>query len=336
MSVTIRDVAKAAGVSKTTAAYILNNSPRLQVTDETRRRVHDAARALDYRRNALAAALSSGRINTFGVFLPESLSSSEAARLHVYHKDMLTAIIGAASRAGVRIMPLLVHAGRTLDEKEIADQRVDGLLVTYPSSPETFAALQRASLPCVYLSSGPEPHVVQADDAGGMALAVDHLAELGHRRIVHYAPVGGSTANGRRRAGFSVAVARHGLTECRYAGSKQAVVELLRLPADERPTAFTTYSDQWAFHVLDIAREVGLRVPEDLSVVGFDDGPIAALARPQLTAVRNPLDGIADAAVALLAELVSGDPNPVPPPPVPTVLTVRASTAPPPPERADP
>jgi DNA-binding LacI/PurR family transcriptional regulator len=328
MAVTIRDVARVAGVSKTTASYILNEAPHFKASEETRSRVLDIARDLGYRRNVLAAALSSGRIYTFGVFLPSSLASSQIARLNIYHKDMLTAIVGAASRAGFRIMPLLVDTERTISEQEITDQRIDGVLVTFPASSQTFEMLQRSRLPCVFLSSGQGPYIIEADDRGGMRLAVEHLVSLGHRRIVHFTNIGGSSASKRRIRGFEAAIQDWELGQPVIVHHREEVVALLRKPLQERPTAFTAYSDQWAFHILDVAQALGLRVPDHLSVVGFDDGPISVLARPELTTIYNPLDEIADAGIALLDALCRKE-NPVLPPPIPTRLVIRHSTAPP-------
>ncbi|MBC8135611.1 MAG: LacI family DNA-binding transcriptional regulator [Fibrella sp.] len=326
---TIRDVAEASGFSKTTTAYILNDAPNLRVTEKTRLRVLEVARRLGYRRNALAAALSSGRINTFGVFLPDKMASSSGSRMYLFHKDMLTAVVGAASRAGVRIMPMLVDSDQKVSQQEITDQRIEGVLVTYSASDETAVVLRESGLPCVYLSSGPEPYVIQADNFGGICSAVDHLVSLGHRRIVHFANEGGSSANQQRIAGFCEAMRRHGVGEPMVVISKAAVNSMLQLPVAQRPTAFTTYSDQWGVHVIDIARENGLRVPEDISVVGFDDGPLSVMARPQLTTVHNPLDAIADAGLTLLLSLCDKATDPVVPSPLPTHLVLRNSTAPP-------
>ncbi|MBC8102035.1 MAG: LacI family DNA-binding transcriptional regulator [Cytophagales bacterium] len=322
-------------MSKSTAAYILSSSPNFQTLPETRKKVLEAAQALGYRRNAIAVALSSGQINAIGVFLPLQMGDHEKGRSLLYFKEVLAAVAGAAARRNLRIMPILVDQSRTLTGQDLSDQWVDRLIVTFPASPETFAALEAANLPCVGFGSASGRHTVEADNRGGAAAAIDYLVSLGHQRILHYSHDPGSTANHQRREGFLAAMDRHGLT----VSAKQAIIpdnrrdELRRrfgLPPGERPTAVFAYADAYAVQVMDIAHDAGLRVPQDISVIGFDDGAVAVLTRPKLTTVVNPLETMADACLDLLAALHRGEEPPAGPL-IPTTLTIRDSTAPAPP-----
>lgn len=331
-STTLQDVAREAGVSKTTAASILRNERGFQVSEATRKRVLAAAAHLSYRRNALAAALASGRTHTVGILLPPLLASTTPTVSRTYGQDVFVAVLKAASRDGLRVMPfpLPETPGEMIPVRELVDGRVDGLVMVSLRDRHYVDQLYASGIACVEMSSGYGKRLIHPDNEGGAAAAVAYLVGLGHRRIAHWrGGVSGNYASVHRQSGFVAAVAGHGLRseDCPVLGDVDSVTALLRRPPAERPTALFAFNDYQAFMVLDIARGLGLRVPDDLSVVGFDDGVLAEAARPMLTTVRNPLEEQALAAITVLQALWRGEPEPPIPPAVPTRLVIRDSTA---------
>lgn len=330
-AVTIRDVAEAAGVSKTTAVYVLNNTPHFNVPDATRRRVHDAASRLGYRRNAIASALSRGRIHTIGVVLPFYPESGDQAHVStVYAKAMLVAISVAAQEVGLRITVVPITPENPVSITDVTDGRVDGLILVQVHDPASVSVLYDAGLPCVAITAEHCPRSVRPDNRGGAALAVEHLVGLGHRRIVHRRNPQDNESCLERIAGFQDAVAQFGLdpAECPVVASPAQLLACLQLEPERRPTAVFAFNDVLAVEALRMARREGLRTPEDLSVVGFDNTVLASVCEPPLTTVHNSLAELASAAIETLQSLWRGE-EPPPTEPVPTWLVVRSSTAPP-------
>jgi LacI family transcriptional regulator len=328
--VTLRDVARLAQVSKTTASYVLSETPGFQVQESTRRRVFAAAERLGYRRNALAAALSSGRIHAVGVVLFDLVSRRENLPGRTYAKDITLPIVEAAAAAGLRATLLPVTSPEPESVSEFADQRVDGVILVSFREEAFVRAVYATGVPCVEINSAFGDRSVHADNAGGMEAAVAHLAALGHRRIVHWRGEPGRVTAERRAQGFSDALRRHDLTPAdrQIVWDADALRAFLAQDAGERPTAVVCFNDVLASNVLDIARERGLRVPEALSVIGFDDSILAVAARPRLTTIHMPLAELADAAIGVLQSLWRGEEEPPLPPPLPVRLVVRESTGP--------
>jgi DNA-binding LacI/PurR family transcriptional regulator len=329
-AVTLRDVALAAGVSKTTAVHILNNVPHFKATDATRRRVVEAATRLGYRRNAIASALTRGRIHTIGVVVPLSRADVAVSLNSVYAKEMLVTIAEAARQVGLRITLIPLTGSEPVASEEVSDGRVDGLVLVQVHNPEQVRSLYDSGLPCVAITAEHSPRSVRPDNRGGAALAAEYLIELGHRRIAHRCDTSRGEAARERLTGFQEAIARHRLleTDCPVSRNPDETRALLELPPAARPTAVHAFNDALALETVRVARSVGLRVPEDLSVVGFDNNILASLCEPPLTTIHNPLPELASAAITVLQALWEGE-EPPPTAPIPTRLIVRASTAPP-------
>jgi LacI family transcriptional regulator len=334
----VQDVAYEVGVSKTTAASILRGAPQFQVSETTRQRVLDAAKSLGYRRHAVAVALSSGCTNTVGLLLPLASVGAKLPASRIYGQDIFTAVFQAASRANLRVTAIPVPSGpdARLRVQDVTDRSVDGVVIASLRDAEFVQQVYEAGIPCVEIGSGHGKHLFHPDNEGGAEAAIKHLVELGHQRIIHWRGAGDNYASVYRRKGFLDAASRHGLCpqSAKVVTSREEVVSLLSRPATERPTALFAYNDYQALMTLDIARELGLRVPQDLSVVGFDDNILAESARPQLTTVHNPLGTQADSAIQLLQALWRSEEEPMAPYAVPTHLIVRESTAPAPPASA--
>jgi LacI family transcriptional regulator, galactose operon repressor len=307
--VRLADVAKAAGVGTSIVSRVLNSDPTVSIRPETRERILQAARELEYRPNAFARGLKLARTMTIGMVIPNLAYPVNA--------EIIRGAERAAAAAGYVI--LLADADEFLQTGEayqrlLLEQRVDGLLIASASTEEPFLReLVTKGLPFVLLNRR-VPHIgpcVSVDDGRGVALAVEHLAALGHRRIAH---IGGprdvDTAR-RRLAGFRAGMRAAGLrirtgqvAESPYEeeGGKQAMVRLLELRP--RPTAVVVWSLAAAVGALAAANERGVTVPAELSIVGFHDAPIAAYLHPPLTTVRMPLGEMAERGVGVLLDLI--------------------------------
>ena len=311
---TIRDVARHANVSVATVSRVLNEIP--VVRSEVRDRVRAAIAELGYRPSSTARNLSLGRSQAIGVVAPFFTTPSVVERLR-----------GVSERAGTRGYGLMLFDVETPEQRAGAFRdfarldRVDGLLViSLPLADEEVVELERDRLPIVMVDIGHPrvPHVV-IDDRHGGELAADHLIARGHRRIgfvgdVAISPFGFMSSEQRRqglrrallRAGIAPdpdleRLGRHGREEART-----LALDLLRRP--DRPTAVFAASDTQALGVLEAAQQVGLRVPEDLAVIGFDDTDIAAALG--LSTVRQPLrQSGARGAEMLLAAIAGAEPG---------------------------
>lgn len=317
---TMADVAAEAGVSRALVSIVFRQAPG--ASDATRERVFAAAERLGYRPDTRARLLRSARSRLLGVVF---------ALDGAFHAELVEALYPAAAAAGFGVA-LGARGPRRTEEEAIGsllDLGVEALLVLAPDTPA--ASLAALPLPVVSVLE-PQTHdgvaSVASDEAAGVGLAVEHVRGLGHTRIAH---VDGGSAVGAaaRRASFraleggEAAVVHAGPTD---AAGMTAARTLLALPPHELPTAAVVFNDEAALGVVHVLREAGLRVPEDISVVGYDDSRLAALAHVDLTSVRQDPDALAAASVDAAAEALEGRTEHVL---VPPSLTVRSSTAPP-------
>jgi LacI family transcriptional regulator len=307
----LADVAREAGVGTSIVSRVLNGDPTVSIRPETRTRIEEAARALNYRPNAFARGLKLRRTMTLGVVIP-NLAYPVNAQI----------IRGAERRAGLAgYVTLLADADEFLQSGEayrrlLLEQRVDGLLIASASTDETLLGeLARSGLPFV-LANRRVPHLgpsVTVDDAKGVEIAVHHLLEIGHRRIAHITgPRDADTAR-RRATGFRsamrsarVAVPASYVVEATYEeeGGLRAMDRLLALATP--PTAVVVWSLAAAVGALAAARRRGLRMPDELSIVGFHDAPLAEYLDPPLTTVRMPLGEMAERGIEMLLQVIEG------------------------------
>lgn len=319
-AVTINDVALEAGVSKTTAVFILNDRPGFKVPETTRTRVRDAAQRLGYRRSGLARALSTGRIFTIGIVLRMAWGS---AHYSVYAKDVLAAMARACREEGLRLTLIPFPMEGTLTVDDVADQRVDGLILVSLYDDGFAHQVYASRFPTVTIGSGYAERLIAIDQKRGTGEATEFLLDLGHERICHVLGENpGSRAREERRDGYTEVMQAHG-KEPQCVTLPEALA-LLTQPT--RPTAFVAYNDDQAWRLSVAAREAGLCVPQDLSIIGFDNNVLAETAFPPLTTVENPLDVQARRALKVLQCLWQGE-EPSAMAPIPTRLVVRQSTA---------
>jgi LacI family transcriptional regulator, galactose operon repressor len=330
--VTIAQVAEEAGVSAMTVSNVLNGRPG--AADETRRRVLDAAERLGYQPNFAARNLKSGRTGLIGVMTLDltgqyglEIVRGIADELASDEREML---INATYQDAVRERERVEFLARGL---------VDGVLMVAPVlEDDTMEVLRRKNLPCVVVDPRhvdvPLPRVT-VDNYGGMRQGTKHLLDLGHTRIAYIRGNVDLESSEMRYRGFHDALRLAGLDvdERLVAEADFTYTQGFRIAsaliAEYRPTALVAGADLIALGAVDAARACGLRVPDEFSVVGFDDLPQAAQTFPGLSTVRQPLHDMGQLAARMLLGLIDGRPLLMENMQMPTELVVRGTTAPP-------
>ncbi|BDI33781.1 LacI family transcriptional regulator [Capsulimonas corticalis] len=334
--VTIHDVARASGVAISTVSNVLTNANR-PVSAAVREKVLRAAQDLNYYPNTTAQALVRRRTDTIGV-VSALVSASEIAT-NSYILGIMQGILAAAEEAQQNVT-LYTHHWRGARESSpvFRDRRTDGLLlIVPPTDSDILAALSSLSVPLVTVSAIEVAGVpsVDVDDRMGASLAVAHLADLGHRRIAYIQGNENHVSTRHRLGGFLTEMAARGLempadairsADYDGGGAAEACAALLERP--ERPTALFAANDNIAVAALRAAKDMGLRVPGDLSIIGYDDAPSAALVTPALTTIRQPLAAMGAAAARTLARVIDGKESVEMRQLLQPELVVRESTAP--------
>jgi DNA-binding LacI/PurR family transcriptional regulator len=327
------DVAARAGVGVATVSRVLNGSPAVSTT--TRERVLDAIRDLDYRPSSVARNLSLRRTLVIGVVVPFFTSPSAVQRV----RGIVSALDGSPYDLALFDVESADRQRRAFAMLGYGD-RADGLLIVSLVPPaEELARLEAAEVPCVLVDapSAILPNVV-VDDVFGGELATRHLLDLGHRRIAFIGDKPPDEfrfhSSRDRTLGYERALAAGGVpvrpdyvragTHNRHV-ARSIAADLLRLP--DPPTAIFAASDIQALGVLEGARELGIDVPGELSVVGFDDIEVASYAG--LTTVRQPLFESGRRGCELLLQALAGESLPVRTETMPLELVSRGTTAPP-------
>ncbi len=324
-------IARRARVSTATVSRTLNQNGA--VRPETARRVWRAAEELNYFPNSHARALVSGRSRLLGLivsditnpFFPELVRQFESLALARQYDLILTSTDYQTERMTVCLRRML-------------ERKVDGVaLMTSEMDEGLIEELSRRGVPLVYMDVGqvgPRTSHVAMDYANGIRQAVDHVVQLGHRRIAFISgPLGLHSARTRRDAfverlrHHSIPLDKKLLREGTHTadGGQHAMEALLRTP--RRPTAVVCSNDWTAIGALHAIDAAGLRVPEDVSLVGFDDTPIASYSRPPLTTVRMSAAEIGATACNALFKLIDDKEHEGALLRIPTQLVVRASTA---------
>jgi LacI family transcriptional regulator len=331
MRITIGELAKIAGVSKTTVSRVINLKP--DVDPETRQKILHLIEEYDFHPNAFAKAISSKKSSYVGLIVPH-----EAAYIfsNPFYTEVMRGVSTEIDQRGYYMVICYAHEANYLDIYK--QKRVDGFILLSPGSfhKQIIDTLNQESVPYVSTAKiSEEDHMtyVDVDNFYGATLVVEHLIGLGHRKIAYLGkPTLQSSLD--RMNGYKAAMQRFDCPCCdqymmitdtsSVQGGYDYTRKLMELP--ERPTAIFLANDMMAIGAMRAVQDLGLRVPEDVSVVGYDDIPLASYVQPQLTTVRQPAfeKGIL-AARSLIDSLETGDS------PKSTILSVeliaRQSTA---------
>lgn len=326
-AVTIHDVAARAGVSVATVSRVLNR--KTPVRAETSRRVLEAARALRYVPNVAARSLSIRRSHTIGIVLPEVHGD--------FFSEVIRGIDLAARKAGYHILVSGSHSSREemLEVLEAMHGRVDGLVVMSPDIAVSAIREQLPDrLPLVLLNSTADGHsAITIDNYSGANAMVRHLGELGHTRVAFIKGPERNADAAERLRGYRQGMRQIGggtPVELEFAGEFSeesgfaAATSILAL--DQRPTAIFAANDAMAVGALSAIAGSGLAVPADISVVGFDDIPIARYLAPPLTTVKVNIAELGRRAFEAVIESVERGAQGAPRQEcIPTSLVVRQS-----------
>jgi len=331
MAVTSHDVARLAGVSQPTVSRALRDDPR--VSAATREKVRRAAQALNYVPSEAGRTLATRSTRRVGVIVTDLTNP--------FYPHVVAPLHDELQRLGYRMMLIAERSDDAVAGEGLLDQSLDGVvLATATTGSRLPAQLDDRGLPFVFLNRDtgrPGDHASVVDNEGGGRQVADVLVGLGHRRIAGVFGSADTTTGRERELGFRTVLAEAGiaLPESRvrrgpfeYATGYEALPALLA--AGEPPTAVFCGNDVVAIGVLNAALKAGVRVPEDLTVVGFDDLPMAAWEAFRLSTVRHDLRELSRRAVRLLVRRINGEADPAGERLVlPTRFVPRATHAPP-------
>ena len=314
----LREIARRAGVSVATVSRVINDVDRQKVGEETRARILDIARTMRYRPNPQAVSLVTRRPpNTLGLFIPYNSHVFES----FYFTETIRGAVDAASGHGMNISlfvpsrdaPSDVYHEMLTDNRSVAGMLLIGTRVDDPA----IAECRAAGAPFVVINNSvadPDVSYVDCDNVSGAADATRHLIRLGHTRIAFITGPPVSSNAKDRRTGYERALAGAGLAldeslvadgRVEEQGGREAMRALLA--QGPRPTAVFAANDMMALGAMKTIRREGFRVPEDIAVIGFDDIPISQYIEPSLTTVHQPMYQIGRrAAETLAAQVLNG------------------------------
>lgn len=332
--VTSKEVAARAGVSRTTVSFVMNGVQSDKISEATRQRVLMAARELGYVPDAAARTLVSGKTGTIGLVV----SRAEHIGVDAFIPQTIHGLSRVSARHGYRLLiETAEDAGLTYDYDQLVQaKQIDGLVVLNPDpGDQRLDALISTGYPVSLIGSFPHPDAVAVsiDSVIAMEEATTHLIRLGHRTVgfIHYRALRDLSSGGRFR-GFRTALEREGVPlderlvrsgDYSAASGYEAMQSLLS--AGTPPTAVITGNDTIAIGAISAITEAGLRVPDDIAIVGFDDIPLARYITPALTTVRVPAPEMADACGQQIVSLIEGRPIEARKRVFPTRLVVRRS-----------
>jgi LacI family transcriptional regulator len=329
--VTIVDVAAAAGVSFGTVSRVINND--VHVKPETRQRVQEAMKSLNFVANRQARSLAGGSSNLIGVMVPDLGTG--------YIGEIIRGIDAELAETNYDLMLFTTHRAAVKEANYVANlvqDTVDGLLLVLPRNPVDYmGTLEQRNFPYVLIDhqgTGETCAAVGATNWQGAYNATDYLIRLGHQSIGFITGWLDLGAAVDRLEGYKTALRYHHIPvrpELIYEGTFDQMDGYIGakkfLDLEKSPTAIFCSNDVMAMAAIDAVRERGMRVPEDVSILGFDDIPQSTLIHPALTTVRQPLEQMGRAATQMLLEILK-DPEMKPSRiALPTELIIRDSTA---------
>ncbi len=310
---TSQDVANLAGVSRTTVSFVLNRLEGVSISESTRERVLEAAKKLNYHPNSAGRKLVSGKSNTLGLVLCQS---PEQVFADAFLPRVILGVEQAAMQENFHVLLKAVEPGDSAGyTRLIRENHVDGIILSGPRQDDAeIVRLHAEGVPIMLLGQLPDTEIafVDVNAIEGAETAVDHLLDAGHRHIgmITNAPLSYTSAQ-QRKAGYANALRQRNIElesslirEGNYtpASGYHAMKDLLT--ETPRPSAVFVASDVVAAGAILAVRRAGLRIPEDMAVVGFDDIPMAEYLDPPLTTVRLPAFGLGWAAGERLIRMI--------------------------------
>lgn len=331
MVVTLEDIARRAGVARSTASRALADSP--QVGLATRRRIQRLAEELGYVRNSAARALVTKRTHNLGMFAID-LS-------YEYTAELVSVVARTAQSAGYRL--ILAHAGNSASSdleslRLLLELQIDAMFVTSSRVTDRFLPLlAERGMPVIFLDCGDRPGTVATDNVAAALMGVEYLMDLGHRRIGFVGAWAEIEPSRERQIGYECAHVARGISldpslvamteSWPYAeGGCDGIRALLQLP--DPPTALFCWNDHTAVRAIGEILARGMSIPDDVSVVGFDNINLCRFMHPPLTSIAQDQQGLAELAVQAAINVIEGGALP-PPQRLPASLVIRDSAGPP-------
>lgn len=331
---TLKEIARLAGVHPSTVARVLNDDPRQRVSEEVRARILAMARDHGYQPNHLARSLRTKRSMVIGTVIPDIANPFFAV--------MFRGVEDTLAASGYSVILANTDDEMAREQGSITmlrGRQVDGLIIaTARREDPTIAALTLAGFPFVLVNRHTDPipsNAVVPNDYAGAASAIEHLISLGHRRIAHIVGSDEMSTGHTRLRGYLDTLQRHHLPvdpdlivrgNFRASGGSEAMRRLLDLP--QPPTAIFAVNDLAAIGAMQTIEDAGLQIPRDISVVGFNDLSTVFGGTLMLTTVRLPLHGMGKAAAARLLAQIAGEAVSPEPVVIPVELVIRQSTGP--------
>jgi len=330
MRKTIEHIAQLAKVSKATVSRVLNNSPK--VTEKTREKVMKVIKESGYYPSAMARRLTTNKAETIGLIIP---SPQDKTFGNPFYTEILRGFTHQAKIEGYDLL-LFINEHKFNYSRLFYDRRVDGLLlIGVKRNDKGITQLSKNKFP--YILTGKvdykDANYVDANNKGGAYQAVSHLTNLGHKRIAY---IGGSfefVFNQERFEGYLSALRDHNLEygkelTMESISTQESGYEAMRkiLKSSSIPTAVFAANDLDAIGAMKAIKEKGLKIPEDISLVGFDDIQLASYIEPSLTTVRQPIFKMGTTAISLLVQLIEGKEKKHPKVELPTQLIIRKSS----------
>lgn len=316
MATTLKDIAKKLGISEATVSLALNNNSL--VNEKTKKRVHEAAKELKYFPNMIAKGLATNKSNTIGIIVPDINI--------VFYANILRAVDEIVNRAGYSLLAAMSNDDPKVEEEIIRtfiSKRIEGVLAVPTNQPTKFLtsyqkALKEHNIPLVYITSLytiDGIRYVMGDIREGTYMLVNHLVELGHKDIVF---IGGNRTvptTSLRREGYGRALAEHGipideknLIECDGIHYDQAVLATEELLQERRDfTAICAMNDEMALGVVNTLQKAKIRVPEDVSVVGYDNTIFSKVSMVGITSMDSDIEGTCRQVVDMLMQVIRGE-----------------------------
>ncbi len=335
---TIRDVAERAKVSTATVSFVLNNNPNEVISDKVKKRVLEAAAALNYHPSATAAGLKRKHTHNVGLIF---YKEDQAIGNQFYSYVVQGAVMEAVERDYNLLFSFIGedYSGFADLPKVIRERNVEGVLFIRYTLPKMIKDLQSFGLPIMAIDNAPRIKGIdslQIDNRLGAGLAASHLVELGHRQLAFLGPAEPPPSIFERGEGFAVSATSFGTPKPRlitaaafsFEAAYEAVLKALRAKEKLPLTAIFCANDLMAAGALRAAREAGRRVPMDLSIIGFDDIAMSRYTDPPLTTIGVVKEHLGRRAMGLLIERIEGSKLKPQTELAPVSLVVRGSTAP--------